>query len=513
MDSAHRPIPSGPVPTLFLAALVVLASGCGDDDGGRRVRLVLTIGADVPDREGIDEIEVTLTASRTDGTEALALCEPTTCRFPTAGGRQAVVVDFHRGSTYTALALFRVAWLSAGTPRATREMAIPWPDSGTREVRLELRAACEDFGCGPGLQCLLAGGDAVCAAVPFPDAFDERTWVDDGVPCGRGDEPTMCPALDAGDDADAGPDADGDGADDSGGDADVGTEAEVDGDTGDGDGEGGETADGDAGPTCTPPAGTCPAGMAFVAGGAFVMGSDPGEGRTDEEPEHVVTVSGYCIDLAEVTNGAYLLCIGAGGCSEPGGGAFSNRRADYLYDAAFADYPVVNLDWGQARDYCAWAGKRLPTEAEWEKACRGGCEAAGDPAACDASDERTYPWGEEVPTCDSANFNACLVWEGSDNDTDRVGSRPAGTQPVLCTVDMAGNAREFVADWFASGTYSLCPDPCTDPAGPATGDQRVTRGGSFFEAGALLKCARREPIDPGTASAQVGFRCAMAPPP
>ncbi|MBI5489489.1 MAG: hypothetical protein HY905_19305 [Deltaproteobacteria bacterium] len=219
---------------LLLAALAALASGCGDDDGTRRVRLVLAVGADVPDRDGIDEIEVTLTASRTDGTEALALCEPTTCRFPTAGGLQPVVVDFHRGSTYAALALFRVSWLSAGTPRASRELAIPWPDSGTREVRLELRAACEDLGCGPGLQCLLVDDNAVCAAVPFPRAFDERTWVDDGVPCDRGDEPTMCPSLDAGDDADAEADSDADALD--GGNDDAATEAETDADALDGDG-------------------------------------------------------------------------------------------------------------------------------------------------------------------------------------------------------------------------------------------------------------------------------------
>jgi len=240
MDSTHRPV-------LLVAALALLASGCGDEEGSRRVRLVLVVGADVPDRDGIDEIEVTLTASRTDGTEALALCEPATCRFPTAGGLQPVVVDFHRGSTYTALALFRVSWLSAGTPRATREMAIPWPDSGTREVRLELRAACEDFGCGAGLQCLLDGDDAVCAAVPFPHAFDERTWVDEGVPCDRGDEPTMCPSLDAGDDADADAEIDSD-ADASDGDGDdAGTESEADAADGDGEEADAETdvADGD----------------------------------------------------------------------------------------------------------------------------------------------------------------------------------------------------------------------------------------------------------------------------
>ena len=252
--------------------------------------------------------------------------------------------------------------------------------------------------------------------------------------------------------------------------------------------------------------------MAYVAGGAFFMGSDAGEGRADEEPERTVTVSGFCIDLTEVTNAQYLSCMAGAACSEPSGGAISNRRPDYLYGTAYGDYPVVNLSWGQAQTFCAWAGKRLPTEAEWEKACRGGCEAAGDPLSCDAEDERTYPWGEELPACGLANFNDCLVWEGSDNDTDRAGARPGGAQPASCAVDLAGNVREYTADWYEAGAYSSCPEPCMDPAGPATGDQRVTRGGSFFDAGALLKCARREPIDPGTSSAQIGFRCAVTPP-
>jgi formylglycine-generating enzyme required for sulfatase activity len=274
-------------------------------------------------------------------------------------------------------------------------------------------------------------------------------------------------------------------------------------------------ADGDGGPSCSPPTGACPAGMVFVPRGVFVMGSDPGEGRADEEPEHVVSVHEFCIDQTEVTNAQYLECIDAGVCAEPSNGPYSSRRADYLYAAAFANYPVVNLEFSQAAAYCAWAGKRLPTEAEWEKACRGGCETSGDPSTCDAADERTYPWGEDAPTCELANQNTCMVWGdpagGTDNDTNAVGSYPAGAQPATCTLDMAGNVREFVADWYLAGAYAMCGDPCTDPTGPGTGSQRITRGGSFFEAGGLLKCARRQAISDADASAQIGFRCAETP--
>jgi sulfatase modifying factor 1 len=318
-------------------------------------------------------------------------------------------------------------------------------------------------------------------------------------------------------DADVG-DADGDvqppdAADaDVGGDTDSGAEGDAEADAADaGDVDSGpdDAEDAEDGTFCRPPTGACPAGMASIAAGSFVMGSDPGEGRTDEEPEHVVTVSGFCIDLTEVTNAQYGACMDAGACVEPRSGPFSNRRADYLYSAEYADYPVVNLTHDQAGIYCAWAGKRLPTEAEWEKACRGGCETSGDAAACDALDERKYPWGEVPATCLLANFNTCMVWTGVDNDTDRVGARPDGAQSAYCLLDMGGNVREFVADWYLWSFYSTCTDPCTDPMGAAAGTQRITRGGSFFEAGALLTCARRQPVDEGEASAQIGFRCAV----
>lgn len=475
---------------LAAAGAVVLggpAAGCGGGEGPPKVRLMIHVAAGVPGRDAIDAVEVTITASRTDGQPALALCEPSTCRLPTSGGAALpLAVDFYRGANYDALALFRVVWRSGSVAVATREVAVPWPDAGTRWVYVTLEAPCLAYACPAGSQCLVEAGAPLCVSVPFPGAFTDPSLVDQGVPCGRDDAPAVCPELDAGTDADADVPED-----------DAGTDAPD-----------------DASAVCEPLDGPCPEGMVWVPEGPFTRGSDPGEGRGDEEPEHTVELSGFCIDQTEVTNRRYLLCMDAGACEEPDNGPYSNRRPDYLYSATYAEYPVVNLQWSQAADFCAWEGKRLPTEAEWEKACRGGCERAGMPTACDDLDERTYPWGEAAATCDLANYNACLMWNGMDNDTDRVAARPAGAQPDYCIFDLGGNVEEWVADWYAADTYALCaadPAGCIDPTGPAATTERVVRGGGFFDAAPLLRCARRHPVAASERSPRIGFRCALTP--
>ena len=478
---------------LLVAACAALgiAAGCNGDDGGApKVRLAIDVADNVPGREAIDAVDVTLTASRTDGRPALALCEPTSCRLPT-GDRAAglpLTIDFHRGSSYAALALFRVVWRSGSVPVAAREVAVPWPDAGTRYLRVTLEAPCLTFPCAAGAQCLIDGGEPHCVSVPFPGAFSDPSLVDDGVPCGRDDAPAACPELDGGPDADVG---------------DVPED------------DAGEEEVSDVPPPCEPLVGPCPEDMAWVPGGPFVRGSDPAEGRTDEEPEHTAEVSGFCIDRTEVTNARYLACMEAVACDEPDNGPYSNRRPDYLYSSSFAEYPVVNLLWSQADAYCAWEGKRLPTEAEWEKACRGGCEMSGMPTACDELDERTYAWGEATTSCELANHNACLVWEGGDNDTDRVGARPAGAQPHYCIFDLGGNVEEWVSDWYAADSYALCAAEaagCVDPQGPGSGTDRIVRGGGFFDAAPLLRCARRHQVAASERSPRIGFRCALTPP-
>ena len=248
-------------------------------------------------------------------------------------------------------------------------------------------------------------------------------------------------------------------------------------------------------------------GMVFVPAGSFVMGSDPGEGNDpDEEPEHTVTLSPYYIDVHEVTNAEWRACVTAGGCTAPSS-ANSNTRTDYYTNATFDNYPVIYVSWNQASAYCTWAGKRLPTEAEWEKVARGGCEVV-PPSTCGPEDERTYPWGDALPTCFLANYNPgpyCV----SGGDTNAVGARsPAGDSPYGAQ-DMAGNVWEWVADWYASAYYGSSPS--TDPAGPASGTARGARGGSWFNDATYLRAASRGVADAIVQSKLIGLRCARTP--
>jgi formylglycine-generating enzyme required for sulfatase activity len=260
-------------------------------------------------------------------------------------------------------------------------------------------------------------------------------------------------------------------------------------------------------------AASCPAGMALVPAGPFVMGSDPGEGSPSERPEHIVTLSPYCIDRTEVTNEAYGACVTAGRCLPPTD-LDSWTRTNCFMDPTYADYPVTWIDWARAASYCAWTGGRLPTEAEWEKAARGGCELVA-PAMCGAEDERTYPWGDAVPTCSIANAHLGASDAFCVGDTWEVGSRAGGDSPYGLH-DMTGNLWEWTSDWFGATAYDACAAGCSDPAGPTSGLGHTRRGGSWFDRitdgeGWLRTSARYGDAHVDSVDAIFGFRCAADP--
>jgi formylglycine-generating enzyme required for sulfatase activity len=210
------------------------------------------------------------------------------------------------------------------------------------------------------------------------------------------------------------------------------------------------------------------------------MGSDAG--WPAQGPTHEVRLDAYWIDETEVTNRMYALCVEAGGCTAPGD-LSSYTRERYFLDAAYADFPVLHRSWQDADGYCSWAGRALPTEAQWEKAARG-------------TDGRLYPWGDQPPNEGLLNsFDVSFL-----EDTVEVGSYSLGASPYGA-LDMAGNVWEWTADWFN-------PYPGGDPAASDSYGQvyRVMRGGSFVDpADATTRYAN----DPELRMHDIGFRCAL----
>jgi formylglycine-generating enzyme required for sulfatase activity len=234
-------------------------------------------------------------------------------------------------------------------------------------------------------------------------------------------------------------------------------------------------------PLPTAPVLASPSGpVVLIPAGPFEMGD---EYHSSGQPIHTVILDAYYIDQYEVTNAQYAACVQTGACQPPGDCRHWGGLTYYDVDKAY--HPVACVNWYDAQAYCEWRGGRLPTEAEWEKAARG-------------TDGRTYPWGEDSPDCVKAQYGDC--GEG----TIPVGSKPAGASPYGVQ-NMAGNVREWVADWYDEDYYAR--SPVNSPQGPSSGSSKVRRGGDWTTDAAYLRAGARSEGDPSMRSNRVGFRC------
>ena len=238
--------------------------------------------------------------------------------------------------------------------------------------------------------------------------------------------------------------------------------------------------------------------MLYVPAGKFEMGYL--DGKKDETPVHTVYLDAYWIDQTEVTNAKYRKCEEAGVCERPKQATYplerinSATRDDYYLNPEYDNYPALYINWSQASIYCEWAERSLPTEAEWEKAARG-------------TDGRIYPWGNEFPTVDQANFGGYI------GDTTAVGSYPAGASPYGA-LDMAGNVWEWVNDWYDPEYYSTSQK--RNPQGPDSGAFFIERGGSWRPSEKPIRSSYRGWYTPPFLGSTVvahnydGFRCAAS---
>jgi formylglycine-generating enzyme required for sulfatase activity len=253
----------------------------------------------------------------------------------------------------------------------------------------------------------------------------------------------------------------------------------------------------------------------FVPGGRFLMGST--EEQVDaaialcrehyqtcnrwyyerEWPQHPVSLAGFWLDRNEVTNAQYSQCVASGACAPP---TTCKKGTPTYSDPSRADHPVVCVSWQDAQDYCAWAGARLPTEAEWEFAFRGELG-------------HTFPWGDEF---DGSRLNYCDADCPAGHADDRFDDGYERTSPAGSfaqgaswsgALGLAGNVSEWVSDFL--GPYG--PEDLVDPTGPPEGNEKMVKGGSWFGHPTYCRGTVRPSVDPDTRFDYLGFRCVTSP--
>lgn len=225
--------------------------------------------------------------------------------------------------------------------------------------------------------------------------------------------------------------------------------------------------------------------LLYVPAGEFTMGSE--NGGDNEKPVHTIYLDAFWIDQTEVTNAMYSNCVSDGVCNNPRKGG-SYTRDYYFRQPTFDNFPIIYVSWDDAKSYCEWVDRLLPTEAEWEKAARG-------------TDANIYPWGNDVPNTTLLNYGSAV------GDTTEVGKYPNGASPYG-TLDMAGNVWEWVNDWYDSIFYQISPS--SNPQGPASGEYRIRRGGSWFSDSVNVRSVARDYGDPTLTYYAIGFRSAMS---
>ena len=236
--------------------------------------------------------------------------------------------------------------------------------------------------------------------------------------------------------------------------------------------------------------GAAPLDMRYIPAGYAMMGAEYGDltAQSNAKPYHLVYLDAFYMDTHEVTNEDYAVCVAAGKCKSPES-VDSKTRADYYGKQTFAKFPVVNITWQDAVDYCAFVEKRLPTEAEWDRAARG------------TEDNRRYPWGNGTPKMN--NLNTSLI----PGDTEMVNIYPGGYSPYGAA-DMLGNVSEWVSDWYDPEWYKVSGEE--NPAGPETGTEKVVRGSSFETGLVDQHIVMRKGMAPDSYGYAVGFRCALS---